>query len=399
MTIATIVSTIGSIPLFSLRTFFPAFLFALFYTHPNLFPGLIEDAKPIEEGSFLAQNWLLILLGILSALEFIGDKIPEIKSIMKEAEPYMKPASYFAVEMGVINESGTEVINQVQWASFNPSWILIIFGMLSVYYLSSLRKDFIDFLQDIDEDDNLFIGQIISWLEDSLVLFGFLLLIWAGIAMVIIYIIIIVIFIYFRKKHERKVEKQKIECSNCNEKNTPFAVNCFNCSAKQNQIYEIGLLGQKQDKLAIDISQHQFNLLSHRRCPNCGNKIKKNTPNQTCTHCNTMLFENPSVKDFKKRIDKKFYKILVSSIILGFIPIIGFLVSAVLANFYLFAPYRKYISKKGSIITKLFINLLTFIFFLLGIAFGFIAAPIYCLMRYYIWKSKFEAVCVNNNIK
>jgi hypothetical protein len=390
MTLAQVISTLGAIPLFSVRTFFPAFLYALFYTHPNLFPGVIENAEPVETGSFLAQNWLLIILGILSVLEFVGDKIPEVKSSMKDAEPYMRSLCYFVVELGILHESASHVINQVQWAVFNPMWLLVIFGMICVYYLSSLRRDFIAFLQDIDEDDNLFIGQIISWLEDSLVLFGFVLLIWAGIVMVIVYAIIIALFIYLRKRHERKIEKQKIQCSNCNEKNSPFAIKCFNCGKEQPHAYKIGLLGQKNKEMVTDLFEHQFNLLTHRRCPECGNKLISKTPNQRCPYCQTQLFQNPSVEDFRNRLNQKFYKILFISFFLGFIPIIGFVISAVIANIYVFAPYRKYISKRGSIFTKIFINVLTFIFFLFGIVFGFLAAPIYCLIRYYIWKKKFD---------
>jgi len=40
--------------------------------------------------------------------------------------------------------------------------------------------------------------------------------------------------------------------------------------------------------------------------------------------------------------------------------------------------------------TKLLIKFLTLLFFIFGVAFGFIAAPAYCVMRYYIWKGKFQ---------
>jgi len=390
MSVVQVVSAIGAIPLFSIRTFFPAFLMALLLAFPNLFPGMADDAQAVETGSFFAKNWLLILLGILSILEFIGDKVPEIKSVIKEAEPYLKPASYLAVEMGLVTEGGSEVLNQVQWAGFDPMILLYIFGVLAVYTLASLRKQFLDFLEDIDEDDNMYIGQIISWLEDSLVLFGFLLLIWAGITMVIIYGIIIALFVYWRRKNEKKLEQQKIGCSNCGNKNAPFAIRCSECGQDQTIIFEIGTLGQKKNELVSDLVKHQFNLTSHRRCANCAEKLPSRSPNQVCSACNHQLFDQAALAEFKKRLNRKFYKLLVFSFLIGFIPIIGFMVSAVYANIYLFAPYRKYISRRGSFATKIFIRILTFFFFVLGIALGFIAAPVYCAMRYYIWKSKFE---------
>ncbi len=390
MTIASVVSTIGTIPLFSVRTFLPAFLTALFLKYPNIFPGIDEGATQIETSSFLANYWLLILLGVLSILEFVGDKITDVRLIMKEAEIYMRPASYLVVELGLLDQSASEVINQVHWASFNPMWLLVIFGTLCVYTLASIRKEFIEFLQDVDEDDNLFIGQFISWIEDSLVLFGFLLLIWAGITMTIIYGIIVITLIYWKKHNERKIEKQKSSCENCGEKILPFSINCFKCGKQQNKIFDIGILGQKKETLVFDVKDHQFNLLSHRRCSSCANKFESNSTQQVCKCCSKKLFSKSASEYFIKQLDKKFYKILFYSFLLGFIPVVGFIISAVMANIYLFSPYRKYISQKDNFLTKIFIRIVGLIFFIFGIAFGFLAAPAYCFMRYYIWKNEFK---------
>lgn len=390
MTIIQIVAALGMIPLFASRTFLPAFLMGIFLTYPNLFPGM-EGIVPVKDGTMLTRTWMLVTLGVLSLLEILADKNNDVRSLMNNTLPYFKPASYLLVSLGLIDNSSAEILYQVQWAGFDPMWILFAFGMLAVYWLASLRRDFIDFLQDIDEDDNLFIGKIISWLEDSLVLFGFVLLIWSGIMMLIIYSGFIALFVYIRKRQEKKLEQQKVECNECGEKNMPFAIKCFNCSAPQAQVHSIGIFGQKKDSLITNIEKHQINLISHRKCPDCGNKLKSQKLFQKCEHCETELFSNPSIKTFTKSLDKKFYKIAGLSFLLGFIPIFGFIISAVMANIYLFSPYRKYIPKGSSFMTKMFIRFLTLMFFIIGVAFGFIAAPAYCIMRYYIWKGKFNS--------
>ena len=170
----------------------------------------------------------------------------------------------------------------------------------------------------------------------------------------------------------------------------PFAINCYKCGTKQSQVHEIGIFGQKKDSLISNIKEHQINLISHRKCPCCGNKLRSREVFQKCEYCKVELFQEPSLKAFTRSIDKKFYKIAGISFLLGFIPIVGFIISAVMANIYLFSPYRKYIPKGGSFMTKLFIKFLTLLFFIFGVAFGFIAAPAYCIMRYYIWKGKFK---------
>jgi ribosomal protein L32 len=390
MTLIQVVAALGMIPLFASRTFLPAFLAGIFLTYPNVFPGM-EGAVPVPDGTMLTRTWMLVVLGVLSLLEILADKNRDIQSMMNNAVTYLKPLSYMLVSLGLIDNSSMQILHEVQWAGFDPMWILFTFGMLAVHWLASLRRDFIEFLEDIDEDDNLFIGKIISWLEDSMVLFGFVLLIWSGILMVVIYAGLIALFVHIRKRQEKKLEQQKVECNQCGEKNVPFAVKCFKCGSPQAQVHSIGIFGQKKDSLITHIEKHQINLISHRKCPNCGNKLKSQKVFQSCDHCETQLFDSPSLKTFTKSIDKKFYKIVGLSFLLGFIPIVGFIISAVLANIYLFSPYRKFIPKGSSFFTKLFIKFLTLLFFIFGVVFGFIAAPAYCIMRYYIWKGKFKA--------
>ncbi len=390
MGIPQILSLIGTIPLFSMRTFFPAFLTALFFTHPELFPGIADASQFEETGSFLAQNWLLIILGVLSILEFIGDKNTDIKVFLREAEPYIKPISYLAIQFFVLSESSTEVLDQINYAGFNPLVILAIIGSGGVYYLAKIRKKFLEFLTNIDEDDNLFIGRIISWIEDSLVLFGFLLLVWAGVFMIILYGIIIGVFLLLRKQNEKRLENQRVECPNCKGKIHAFTPVCHICNFEQEKVKGIGILGQKKQNFVSDIFKHKLNLLGQRRCSNCASKLEYSKFPQTCKECNTPIFENPTEGNFVKYMDRKFYRVLVISVIIGFIPIVGFVVSASITGIYLLSPYRRYISKGGSFFSKILIKLLTIILFICGVGFGFIAAPVYATIRYYVIRSQFK---------
>ncbi|MDT0675855.1 hypothetical protein [Autumnicola musiva] len=390
MSVAQIIAIIGSIPLFSLRTFLPAFLTAFFLSYPEYFPGMGE-VSPLPEDAFISQDWVLFLLGGLSLLEIIGDKSTEVRNLIKEAETYMKPLSFLLINLSFIDEASANILEKVQWAAFNPLWILLTVGTLAVYWLAGLRRDFISFLEDIDEDDNLFIGKITSWLEDSLVVFGFFLLIWTGILMVIIYAAVIAFLVFLGKRYDKKLEKQKVECPQCRQSNLPFAVKCVNCKHEMTHVHKIGILGQRKKALVQHVKKHRLNLLSHRRCPTCGNKLQSSKPHQQCKECGTAIFDSPPLKDFIKSQNRKFYKITIFSFFLGFVPVLGFVVSAVIANIHLFSPYRKYIPRGSSFFTKLFIKFLTFLFFLLGIALGFLAAPAYIALRYYLWKRKFIA--------
>lgn len=389
MSLVQIVAILGSIPLFSLRTFLPAFLTALLLAYPEYFPGM-ENVPPVPEDAFITQNWVLITLGLLSLLEILGDKSTEIRNLMKNAQTYFKPLMFLLINLSLLDDSSADVLRKVQWAAaFDLNWLLLAFGTLAVYWLASLRRDFISFLEDIDEDDNLYLSTISSWIEDSLVLFGFLLLIWTGILMVAVYAAAIALILLIRKKYDRKLEQQKTYCKECGEKNLPFAVNCRNCKILQPQIHDIGIFGQRKSKIISNVPKHRLNLLSHKRCPNCAAKLDGTGTNEVCGQCGHSAFSSPTTKEYIKYLDRKFFRIIGLSFLFGFIPVAGFLVSAVMANIYLFTPYRRYLPKGKSFFTKVLIKFFTFLFFLLGIALGFIAAPAYILIRYYIWKQRF----------
>lgn len=391
MSAATIFTILGTIPLFSMRTFLPAFLMALFLTYPEYFPG-IDNIPPASEESFITKNWVLIVLGTLSLLEIIADKSSSIRNFIKDAETYLKPLCFLLINLSILDDSSEGVLRQVQWAAFDPGWILLAFGAISVHWLAKLRRDFITFLENIDEDDNFLIGKITSWLEDSLVVFGFFLLIWAGILMVGIYALGIASLLLIKKRYAKKLEQQKTNCPNCGEKNYPFAVKCFNCKELQPEVHQIGILGQRKNELVTNFRKHQLNLISHRKCSNCGNKLESKKLFQKCNLCGTALFEAPTVDDFLKFQDRRFYKLAGASFLLGFIPIVGFVMSAVLANIYLFSPFRRYIPGKSSFFTKIMIKFITFLLFILGVALGFIAAPVYIVIRYYVWRRKFVSL-------
>lgn len=390
MSFPQLISIIGTIPLFSMRTFFPAFLTALFFAHPEWFPGVADASQVGESASFLAQNWLVIILGILTILEFLADKNSDVNYFLHEAEPYMKPISYLLIQFFIMSDNSVETLNQINWAGFNPLIVIAIFGTGAVYFLARLRKKFLDFLGDIDEDDNLYLAKIISWIEDSLIVFGFLLLIWAGFVMIIVYAIFIGLFLYLRKLNEKRIEKEKNDCPNCGAKVFPFAINCQQCGFEQNSIFEIGIFGQRRTRLISNIKKHKFNLLSQRRCPVCATKSEIRTTNQTCSACGSAFFESPNVNEYIRFHDRKFYIILIFSAFIGMIPIVGFVISASLVGINLLSPYRKYISKSGTFFSKLLIRLITVIFFIMGVGFGFIAAPVYCIIRYTVIKNQFR---------
>lgn len=398
MNINHLITIIGTIPLFSLRTFFPAFLMALFFAHPEWFPNISNNADIYANENFWQQNWLVILLGTLSLLEFIADKNSSLRIFLHEAEPYMKPISYLAIQIFALNANNTQVLNSIQWAGFNPLIILAFVATFVVYFLANIRKNTLNWLKNVDFDDSLKIGNIISWIEDSLITFGFILLIISGIFMIIIYSIIILIAFLIRRYYKIKVEKSKIKCSNCSNKVFPFAVFCQYCNAKNENIKNISILGNVKQSSVKNLKSHQINLLSQHRCPNCGTISKNNKTLPKCKECNTEFFVEPSIEEFIQAQQSLFLKALALSFILGFIPFLGFIISSAYTNIYVISPFKRYLTNFNSALVNIVSKLMFFIFILFGTVLGFLAAPLFCFIKYYMVKNQFlKKYKVKNN--
>ncbi|MCK9254981.1 MAG: hypothetical protein M0Q45_06755 [Bacteroidales bacterium] len=389
MNISQLIALIGSIPLFALRTFFPAFLTALFLSHPEWFPFINSNSEILANQSFWSQNYLVVILGILSILEFISDKNSNLRIFLHEIELYMKPISYLLIQFYVLNQNNTEVINSIQWSGFNPLIIIGVLGSLGVFILAKIRKKTLDWLKSLDFDDNLKIGKLISWLEDSFIAIGFILLIVAGVFMIILYFTIIGILILIRHYYKIKIEKSKLNCPNCKNKIYPFATKCQYCKFEIKNPNKIGLFGNSKVGKSKNILNHQLNLLSQSRCPNCGHYVKKQKNKPICSECQTVFFENPSFTEFLKFQDLKFYKVLAFSFLIGFIPIFGFILSALVTDIVLLSPYKRYLSNINNFFVKLIYRIVFILLIFLGIAFGFIISPLYSGIKYFIVRKKF----------
>ena len=225
MSISTIFWLLGTIPLFASRIFLPAFLMALFFRFPDYFP-FVDVSSPVDQN---ISAWLLILLGALSVFEIWAEKNSDIQYLFNKVEAFAKPVAFFLVQYQLTDEASSQIIKQIQWAGFEMTHVLAAIGSGIVFWLNGFRRQFYDFLYKIDDDDNLGLRTMFSWLEDSLVIFGFLLFVVLGIMAFIFYGIFWLLLYLFQKKVERNQEKHKPPCLNCQQLVLPFAVACGNC--------------------------------------------------------------------------------------------------------------------------------------------------------------------------
>jgi hypothetical protein len=287
----------------------------------------------------------------------------------------------------IVDEASITVLKSVHRAGFFGEYAgTLLFGLL-VFSLTWLKIQIEEFLLSIDEDGDLYLHGIVSSFQDVFAFFGFFLLLFFGVFAVVAFGIMVLILFLVRKKIAAAEEKQKAACRICGHKNPPFALTCVNCRANQEPVFQIGFFGQKKEIEVRDKKKHAYLLLTHKRCPECGNRLdglKK------CGHCKTQILPDAEARrKYLSETEKRFMPVLIFSFLAGFVPVLGIAVSMIYANLYLNAPLKRYIPKSKGFVVKVLIRLSVFFVLFFGSVVGFVLAPFYVALRFALWRNAF----------
>lgn len=384
-----VIQLLGLIPLFATRTFLPAFLMAGLLLFGHHLPFLGIDELPAS-GSWLSSYIVFGILAVLSLIELWADKNVDLRHFLHLAEPYMKPAVFLIISMGLTDPASTQALNYIHWAGFSWDYVMMFFSTAGVYVLAVLRARFFDILLSIDEDGDLYLLKGVSWLEDALVVLAFFFLLAAGLIALIFFAIVVALAILLEKRIEARKDKQKIACHHCQKNIHPFAPVCEHCHQPQPQINQIGFWGQKRNKAVENPEVHRLQLLCHRRCPVCGNSLPERSVQQNCTACGQFVFEVSSKAEYLRFVDRRLPKMLLAGFLLGLIPLIGITLCLVISNQWLNAPLKRYVSKGRTLLGRLIIKIPLIVGVFLGSVLGFIIGPVFIAIRYGVWRRLFN---------
>jgi len=401
-----IIWTIGSIPLFSSRIFLPPFLLSLVLLFPHKI-GLGIASSQVPD----YYNLIVGVFGVLAFIEFLADKSADLQYLISEIEIYAKPLCYFFIELGLLSPELLSLLENINWEEednqvqtlmagvaggnmLNIAWAIA--GCIGVVIFTWFRSSFIGFLESIDEDDDLRIRWMLSYMEDSMVLFGFVLLLYFGLAALILFGFIYAILFLIKRKIEKKLEKQKRTCTNtsCDALVLPFALRCYKCKQNQIHVTGIGIIGQSKKHFITNSTTHQFNLMTQRRCSCCANKLTERAIHQKCQVCEMQAFVNPNSVQYQNFIKQRFFIVLVISFFSGWIPVIGIVATLIVANLYLTAPIRKYLPRRKNAFNKILGKFILLFVILFGSLLGLFVAPLYVIVRYWLNSSSFEKTSI-----
>jgi Zn finger protein HypA/HybF involved in hydrogenase expression len=389
--------SLGSIGLFSSRAFLPAFLTALTLKYGADFPILnsFDFVKATgNEPSWFTHDFTIMALGILSAAEMAGDKVPEIKQSLNQIFVHSKPAIAALNTMGVLSATDMGFINEtIQHAGFFDIIQSAAVGF-GVFLTSSSRESFMSILAEADEDDELGIQGIISWLDDFWATFGTLIII---VFPLLIAAITLGIFLYFRRlarKAREREQQSRVPCGSCKTEMYQSAIECPSCHQKNPSIKALSWMGNTIDQGIIDLKDHKFDLLKARRCPVCATRLEKRKTHQECPTCKHESFNTLEERElFLSNMGSRVPGMLLLSFLLGLIPIMGMIIGIILFRIRLVSPFRRYIPLHKSFFIKWFIRFFFFILMILQIIpiLGGFVMPVMALISYNTYKNSFKS--------
>ena len=396
MDINALVHGLGSIGMFSSRAFLPAFITAFSLRYGNVIP-LLNDIDLIhhigEEPTWFTHGATITILGLLSILEMAADKIPEARIALQEIDGYTKTALAGLSYLGVVSAIDIDFIEKTLAQAGVFDTICTVFVAGAAFGASRLRIALLEALRTADEDDDLGIQNLISWIEDIWAAFGIVLLLLFPILMLVINGVALGILYLAQKYATYREEKSKVECTHCGESVYRSALACPHCGEKRENPNKVGMLGQSKKKVENDLEEHPYRLAAKKRCPVCATRFKQRAVKQRCEACgHELMAEKDFARYYLHRIRLRVPGVCGIAFLFSLIPIIGLVPGIIYYRMRLVSPFRQYIPLRHSFLLKWLTRLLFFV--LIGLQWipgvGGFVVPVMALISYSVFSAQFR---------
>lgn len=341
MNVLVLVQSIGSCSLFASRMFLPALLTAGLLRFGDRIPlvrslGVLSDssAAPV----WFTSDLCLVALVVLSALELVGDKVPEVRSAVATVEKWFKPAVAALTAAGVVSATDAAFAQgAIHQAGFGQ-WLAPALAAAATLATTTARRSVLDWLNDADPGDALHLQRLLSWAEDAWVAAGAVLLFVLPVAMLGLILLAGGAITLLRRQLQAHQERSKVGCPACGALAHRAALLCPRCSLEMPAPQRLGALGHAVDAAVVDKPAHQVNLLAHLRCPHCAGRLARGDPAQRCPDCGQQAFGGDMAGRYLQTIDRRAPPTLLLVFVWSLFPLVGYVVAAVYGQLRLASP-------------------------------------------------------------
>lgn len=393
-----IIQALGSIGLFPARIFLPAFVTALllrFGPHVPLIAHLGVLGHVHNEPAWFTSNVSLFVLGILSALEILGQKNPEARHILHEFDAYLKAALAALTSFGVISATDASFVKQtIHQASF-LDYVMPLVAALGTFRVSQLRRDVLQPLHEHVEGTHL--DRLISWAEESWVALGALLMIVFPVLMLILVGVATGVLAFVRRRMRLAEEHARVTCGQCGSLVYACAMACPSCRKPVESPRAVGFLGQSKPYAATDLARHPYRLVEKRRCPVCASHLRARQPQQTCPACRQVVpADERFTEAYLDYVGERLPIVLGISFLFSLVPVVGLIAGAVYYRMALVLPFSEYLPFGKRFLLRWGIRILFLLLAILQIVplLGGLVVPLMALVSYTAYRNSYRSVAL-----
>lgn len=392
MTLATILYTLSSVPIFASRPFLAAFGTALLARFGTGLPFVGDNAIVVALSG--APEWFrseatLGILGVLALLEVLSAKSPEVRAVLDQVDGLVKTAMSMLVALALIDSDTAKTVEAIRQAGFSleSTWAAVVGA--ATWFAASLRRKVVELVVEADEGDDVGLQSLLAWAENSWAILGLLFLVLFPLAALVLSALTTLGIAVARRRAEEREERAKLPCAGCATPIRAHATRCHHCQRPVEAPRAVGVFGQPQATPAPDPERHAFDLVARKRCPQCAARLPQRAVRQACPECARVTFA--STAEFERYLDvlaARLPRTLLVSLGLGAIPLLGVIPGVIYYRLNLVAGLRGYIPPLRGCTTKWVVRLIHFAVIALQPIplVGAVVLPFMCWSTYAIYR-------------
>ena len=347
MSLPLLIHGIGSIGVFATRAFLPAFATACLLRFGPGVPwleglGLLEHVRGVP--SWFTSDAALIALGVLSILELVAERVPELRGLSDATRDAMKVGMAALTFAGVLSTTDLAVASGIAGGPIGLPGLLACLGVgAGTFVTAGARRAVVAPLRELDEDDDLGLQGPLAWVEDLWAGLGPVALVLLPIAAVAALGIAALLYLGLRRRIEARAEAARLTCPSCGRAVHAAATRCPHCGSPIDTPLAIDAIGRVLDRPA-DPSTHPLRLATVRRCPACASRLDRLAVDRPCPGCGLVAMADPKfVGRYVRFVDRRVPAVLAGCALLGLIPVLGVIPGVILYRVMIVAPYRRYL--------------------------------------------------------
>lgn len=351
-------TTLGLIPYITSRAFVPLFASALIARYGTEWRPLADlagvqllDTMP----AWATADPVLVTLGLLALAEVVANKSPELREFVSLTDTQIKGLAAFVLCLALAVQADPALGNGiplVESGIFGPlSWTVLWALMVGTgtWFLARLRKGIYLFLMEVDEDDDLGLQKLLSWMEDGLGFVGVLfVMLLPAVALAVTGLTLLTLYL-IQKHLERREEKRKVPCEDCGTPNPLCGAFCARCGKERSVIRQVGFLGTIKEEAPVrDPDLHRSRLQACKRCRRCGERLRGKSLDQGCQACGTLPFEDGrDLEAYIGRLRGELPRTLLLLLVMGAVPVVGLVAGVIYYRLTLISGLRHYVPRSS----------------------------------------------------